>query len=63
MIYQIDYIDHEHWVTNCTFRDVNVSRNDAEWVGLRKTNHLSFLLKGYVGKDEELGSFQFTLSC
>ena len=53
MIYQIDYIDHEHWATNCTIGTVNVTRNDAEWIGLRKTTQLSSLLKGYIGNFQD----------
>jgi hypothetical protein len=49
MIYQIDYIDHSNWVTNCTIGDHNVTRNDAEWIGLNKTVKLAYLLRGYIG--------------
>ena len=56
MIYQIDYIRHDYWVSNCTIGGENLSKNDAEWLGLRKIDvnevgrrSLPDLLKGYIG--------------
>ncbi len=50
MIYQIDYIDHSSWDVNCTLHEShNVTKNDAEWIGLTKTDQLTYLLRGYIG--------------
>lgn len=53
MIYQIDYIKHDNWNTNCTIQHKNITRNDADWLGLTKVGmkakSLPSLLKGYIG--------------
>lgn len=49
MIYQIDYIKHEQWQVNCTIIENNVTKNNAEWLGFRKSSNLPELLKGYIG--------------
>ena len=56
MIYQIDYISHDYWQSNCTINNENITRNDAEWLGLYKIDpshrgrtSLPDLLKGYIG--------------
>ncbi|ODM97774.1 Piezo-type mechanosensitive ion channel component 2 [Orchesella cincta] len=50
MIYQINYISHENWNDNCS--EWNITRNDAEWLGLNKIDEgtkLPSLLKEYIG--------------
>ncbi|CAL8113936.1 unnamed protein product [Orchesella dallaii] len=50
MIYQIDYISHDYWNDNCS--EWNITRNDAEWLGLKKIakeSSLPSLLKEYIG--------------
>ncbi|CAG7819154.1 unnamed protein product [Allacma fusca] len=56
MIYQIDFINHSNWNSNCTIDGENITRNDAEWLGLYKVDtkasgrtSLPDLLKGYIG--------------
>ena len=61
MIYQIDYIRHDEWESNCTISGQNVTRNDAEWVGLRKSSDLALLLKGYIGKFNEINDLAWTI--
>ncbi|KAL1124046.1 hypothetical protein AAG570_001816 [Ranatra chinensis] len=50
MIYQIQYIDHDHW--NVTCPSDNTTYNSAEWIGFNKADadhSLPHLVKGYIG--------------